>query len=148
MLFNIPIRDALDRCDVPTMRRIWKQTAPHLPQPRTDGDTLVAIHLARTQAESVRFKLRAYSHKWLRERGFPSYLPDALKPKAERLHPVIADAVALAVATKSGPKLPLAMAVRGAMEHAVLDAYAEKRTDPAFVKARVVEARDKVLRGA
>lgn len=33
------------------------------------------LHLARTQAESVPIRLRRYSDRWLRTRGFGSFLP-------------------------------------------------------------------------
>jgi hypothetical protein len=36
--------------------------------------------------------------------------------------------------------------VRGAMENAVLDAYAEKRTEPEFLRARTSEARETTIR--
>jgi hypothetical protein len=136
-------RDCLERLDVAGVRAIWATVAPHLPVPPTDELTLVAIHRARTQAESVRFPLRAYSHRWLEERGLPSGLPDALRPKAERMYPVVAEAVGISV-TSSVPGL--AKAVQGAMSEAVLDAYASGRREPEFVKARMLDARDRVKR--
>ena len=44
---------------------------------------VAAIHLARTKSELLRFKLRAYSHAWLIDHGYPSLLPDELRPTFE-----------------------------------------------------------------
>jgi len=63
---------------------MWAGIFPNEPQPQDDAATLATLHYARTLANSVPFKLRAYSHRWLCERNLPSGLPDALKPKAER----------------------------------------------------------------
>ena len=90
----------------------------------------------------MQFRKRAYSHSWLRERFLPSQLPDELKPRAERMYPVVFGAVGISTKTRS----PLALAVRGAMEDVVLEAYADKRTQPAFLRGRMREARAKVLR--
>lgn len=141
-------RDCLERCDVEGVKAIWAQVFPHLPLPKTDDLVLVAIHRARTQAESVRFALRAYSHRWLEERGLPSGLPDELKPKADRIYPVVIGAVGVAVKSQFPA---LANGVRSAMEHAVMDACdgrSEKLVtlDQSVVRSRMFEARDRVKR--
>src|ERR1700694_445738 len=87
------VRRALEECDTAAMRRLWARAMPHLPQPQTEFDTQATLHLARTAAESVRFRLRAWSHRWLLDHGLPSQLPDELKPRAEQLCPVVKTSV-------------------------------------------------------
>jgi hypothetical protein len=114
----------------------------------TENDviTLVTIHHARTQAPNIVFKLRAYSHAWLTERGFPSGLPDKLRPKAQRMYPRIVDAVGIAVKTPPWRR-ELGKAIQKAMSDVVEDCYANGDTDPVLMRARMTEARMKVLRG-
>ena len=107
---------------------------------------LATIHLARTQSQAMRFNLRAWSHRWLAERGLPSMLPDDLRPRAERLYPRKVTSVGVGVMAMTEGSAPLARAIEGAMSDAVMDAYAEGREEPEFVKARMLEARAKVLR--
>ena len=76
----------------------------------------------------------------------PSHLPDDLKPKAERMYPRIAEGVGISVNVRNPLLKPAATEVRKAMEDAVSDAYADGRTDPAFVTKRMQEARDKTWR--
>jgi len=139
--------DAMRRClvdlDVPGIRALWKLVSPHLPQ-MSDDQTLVALHMARTAAESVPFRVRAYSHKWLLERGHKSQLPDRLKPRAERIYPRVVGAVGISANSKH---LIVKQSVQGAMERAVLDCYANGDEDPSIVKPRMMDARAKELRG-
>jgi hypothetical protein len=141
------MRRCLVACDIAGMRRLWAHVSPHLPQP-SESQALIAIHHARTQTNSIELKYRAYSHRWLRERGYPSGLPDELKPAAERLYPRIVDGVGIAVKAMSEHRKAEAIALRGAMSDAVADAYANGNKEPEFVKARMREARDKFLRTA
>ena len=104
------------------------------------------LHHARTQAASMPLNLRAYSHRWLLDHGYPSGLPDELKPRAERIYPRVASAVGISVNVRSAFMKPVAEALRGAMSDAVMDAYADGKTDPAFVSARMREAREKIMR--
>lgn len=131
----------LVECDVTGIRKLWAHVAPHLSQP-DDKDALVSIHHARTQAQSIPFKLRAYSHRWLVDQGYPSGLPDELKPRAERIYPVTQECVGIAALNKS----PITHLTQAAMRDAVSEAYADKRTDPVFVKARMMEARETTIR--
>lgn len=138
-------RRCMEELDAATARRLWAETRPHLPPIKTDADALVMLHHARTQAESMPLKLRAYSHRWLLDRELPSGLPDPLKPRAERLYPRNVEAVGISV--NGSPLIrPALVEIRTAMEHAVEDAFAERRTDPAFVSARMQEARRKTAR--
>jgi hypothetical protein len=119
---------------------------PNMPQPKNDSDALVMIHMARTQMESFNIRLRAYSHCWLTERGFPSQQPDHIRPRAERMYPRVVDAVGVACRGTSEVGRAIAPIVERAMTGAVLEAYADKRTDPVFVKRRMLEARSQVVR--
>lgn len=126
-------------------RALWAKVMPHLPQPADDLETLATIHHARTQAKSLPLRLRAYSHRWLCERLLPSGLPDWLRPKAERMYPRLVEAVGIAVKPITGETPPIVAAfslhVRGAMEYAVEDAFANGDKDPTIVKGRMMEAR-------
>jgi hypothetical protein len=105
---------------------------------------VAAIHLARTKSEVVRFPYRAYSHQWLIERGYPSMLPDHLKPRAQRIFPITKSTVGISVNSKY-PEVK--EAVTSAMRNAVLEAEAMGRlSDDPFVRARMAEARQYVLK--
>lgn len=136
----------LESGDVQALRSYWASAFPSLPQADTFEKAEIQMHYARTNAESVSLKHRAYSHRWLSERGLPSGLPDELKSKAERLYPVVREAVGISVGFKSPVLVPAAIEVRKAMEYAVLDAYADNKRDPIFVRQRMTEAKDKALR--
>ncbi len=136
----------LDRGDVEGCRAFWRKAAPHLPQPETREQAEVTMHIARTAAQSVGLKARAYSHAWLLERGMPSQLPDELKPSAQRLYPVIATGVGISTNFRSPHMKGAETIVRGAMEAAVLEAEADGRLgDPAFVSRRMAEAKERTL---
>lgn len=109
--------EALERLDIGLARKMWAHAMVHLPQPATDGEALIVMHIARTGARSISFQHRAYSHAWLIERGIPSSLPDQLRPRAERMYPQPIAGVGIAVRNTT----PIALAIRRAMEEAVLD---------------------------
>jgi hypothetical protein len=134
-------RAALETLDIALLRKMWARVMPHLPQPQTDEQALTAAHVARTAAQSVSFRARAYSHAWLIERGLPSRLPDELKPRAERMFPRVVDAVGIAVRALNEDRKPLARIIERAMSDAVADCYANGDRDPEIVKARMREAR-------
>lgn len=137
----------LESLDIQAARGLWGIHFPHLSAPASDDDMLTMLHMARTQSEAIGFKLRAYSHRWLTERGYPSQLPDRLKPSAERLYPKVAHAVGISYNFIAPDLKPAADMIRGAMESAVMEADADgKLTDSPFVKARMYEARDKERR--
>jgi hypothetical protein len=140
MLHAATMRRCLIDLDVPGIRALWSAVSPHLPQPSSDADALTALHVARTQAESVPFRLRAYSHRWLSERALPSRLPDRLKPSAERLYPRVVEGVGISVNSKY-PEV--VRGVRGAMEYVVSDCYANGDMAPEIVKPLMQEARRK-----
>jgi hypothetical protein len=133
------IRALLEAGDVEGLREAWKRAAPHLPQPKSFEDAEIAMHHARTLAETVGLQYRRYSHAWLTERMLPSGLPAELKP-------TIAEAVGISVNFHSSFLKPAAAEIRGAMEHAVLDRFAMGDKDPVIVQAAMSEARDRTMR--
>lgn len=125
--------------DIAQARKLWAHVNPHLPALGDDKQASIVLHHARTQAGNVPLKLRAYSHRWLVDGGYPSGLPDTLKPRAERMYPRFASTVGISVGS---PFPAVVTAVSGAMEGAVLEAEADgKLEDSRFVKARMMEAR-------
>lgn len=145
--YSAKFRDCLSSLDIDGMRKLWAHTAPHLPQPNSDAEILMTIHHARTQANSMTIKQRAYSHAWLIERGLPSGLPDNLKPRATRLYPIVVKAVGISVNFRSEWMKPAATEVRQSMEAAVMDAHAHGRIgDNEFVRERMQEARAKTMK--
>lgn len=140
-------RRCLEAGDANAARLLWKYVFPALPQPTSDLEALATLHAARTAARSILFKLRAYSHRWLVDNGYPSAMPDELKPKAERVYPRVTAAVGISVNTKSEILKPITGLVRAAMEDAVLEAHADgKLGDSAFVKVRMFEAKDRIIK--
>jgi hypothetical protein len=135
-MMNEQFHEALERLDIPLLRKIWLHVRPNMPHAASDEEALVVAHMTRTQVPSIRFKLRAYSHAWLIERGLPSQLPDKLRPKAERIYPVIIPAVG--IATRNNHEV--ARAIRRAMVEAVLDAGIH---DPILTKRAILAARAK-----
>lgn len=139
-------RQLMEDGDVAGLRAAWGKISPHLPQPGSHEQAEIVMHAARTAAETVSFPKRAYSHRWLTERELPSQLPDRLKPSAERLYPRIAEAVGISVNMNREYMRPAIVEVRGAMEDAVQDAFAENRRDPVFVSARMKEAKSRAMK--
>lgn len=135
-------RAALEAGDVAALRALWAVVSPHLPPPADDAEAEVSLHLARTAAESVSFDKRAYSHRWLTERSYPSQLPDPLRPRAERLYPRIASAVGISVNFSSPFLKPAAPIITKAMGDVVEDMFANGDTDPTLMKRRMFEAKD------
>lgn len=145
-MHSAEFRRCLEEIDIAGVRRLWAHVSPHLPQPKTDHEALVTIHHARTQANSIRLRLRAWSHRWLLDNGYPSGLPDELKPSAERLYPKIVQGVGISVNAKSALMKPITGLIRKSMEDAVSDAFADGNIDPVFVSARMKEAREKEVK--
>jgi hypothetical protein len=146
MSYQDQFRQFLEAADIDGVRRLWEHVHPHLPAPIKDQDVLVSIHMARTQMVSIAFKLRAYSHRWLVDNGYPSQLPDELKPRAERLYPRIVEAVGISVKASHPLLKPVAASIERAMADAVEDAFASGRKDHEFVSARMREARERTER--
>jgi hypothetical protein len=139
--------DLLEAGDVRGLRRHWAAVAPKMPQPRNAEEAEIVMHRARTEAESVSFRHRAYSHRWLMERGLPSGLPDRLKPSAEKFYPRIAMGVGISVNTSNELLKPAMLEVRSAMEDAVREADVDgKLANAVFVQKRMNEAKDRTMR--
>lgn len=135
-------RRCLDELDVVGAMRLWQHVSPHLPQPSSGAETLIMLHHARTVAKSVDVKKRAYSHRWLVDRGLPSGLPDELRPRAERMYPSISEGVGYAMKTSSPLFRPIVPLITRAVSDAILECYSDKKTDPPFVRSRMKEARE------
>lgn len=139
-------RQLLEDGDVDALRRAWHRVAPSMPQPESREDAEIVMHIARTEAETVALRYRAYSHRWLTERGLPSKLPDDIRPQCERMFPQIVETVGIMVEFSDPMMSPAAAEVRGAMEGAVNHCFADGKTDPAFVRARMEQARTDAMR--
>lgn len=140
-------RQALETGDVAQLRRLHPILFPHLPKPADHASAEIQMHMARTQADWMALKKRAYSHRWLTERNLPSQLPDSLKPSAERLYPVVQEAVLISANTNSQVLKPAMAEVQQAMSDAVLEAEADGRlSDSSFVRSRIQAARSRAIR--
>jgi len=146
-MLNDHFRQALLDLDLSLLRKMWAQIAPGMPQPKTDAECLTTAHMARTAMNKMPLKARAYSYRWLTERGLPTQLPDDLKPEAERMYPQMVEAVAISCKTLTPSLRPAFAQVEKAMHEVVLDAYAsEKSVDPVKLKAAMMEARQKTIK--
>jgi hypothetical protein len=140
------MRRALEEHDVITCCKLWQIIAPRMPQPKNDAESYFIMHHACTQADNVSLRSRAYSHRWLLDHGYPSGLPDELKPNAERMYPKIADAIGIACGSASEAMRPVVNIVRSAMENVVLEHYADGVRDPKIIKPRMLEARKDMIK--
>lgn len=140
MTYSSEFRRCMETLDVPGVRALWRKISPHLSQPATDEDALASLHMARTASEAMTLKARAYSHRWLEDRGLPSQLPDALKPRAERIYPRVVTGVGLAINLGARELAPAGEMIRKAMSDEIEDCYAARREDPDYVKPRMNDA--------
>lgn len=140
------MRRALEEHDLVTCCKLWEVAAPNMPQPENEHDARIIMHHACTVADNIALRSRFYSHRWLIDHGYPSGLPDELRPKAERMYPKVEDAVGIACGATSELGRALIPHVRSAMENVVLDHYADGVKDPKIIKPRMMEARRYTLR--
>lgn len=146
MTAQADFRTALETGDVTLLLRIHPIAFPHLPAPLDHASAEISLHMARTQADWLPIKPRAYSHRWLLERDLPSQLPDALKPSAERLYPVVVEAVLISANSNSPLMRPAMKLVEQAMSDAVSEAHADGRlSDSQFVRGRIQDARKREI---
>jgi hypothetical protein len=61
-------RRCLSVLDIAGIRKLWRDTAPHLYRPRDDDDVLEAMHMARARMTTIPEGARAYSERWLADR--------------------------------------------------------------------------------
>lgn len=139
-------RNLLEEGNVKEIVNMWSSLFPHMPKPKNLEEAEISMHVARTSANSISTRARAYSHKWLIERELPSHLPDHLKPSAERLYPINIPCVGISVNTRNEYIRPGLHEVRKAMEYSVEEAYHEGKTEPVFVRARMEEAKHKAYK--
>jgi hypothetical protein len=144
-LYAAEFRRCLEDLDIVAARQLWSHMLAHLPQPNSDDDVLATLHYARTQTQSIVQRKRFYSHRWLLDHELPSGLPDHLRSKAERMYPVTVESVGIAVKAVGGD-VARALAVRGAMERAVLECLADGEKNNNVVRTRMMEARRNMLR--
>jgi hypothetical protein len=141
------MRRELESGDYRACAAAWAKIAPHLPQPKDDAEAEATMHYARTLANGVRMRERAYSHRWLLDRGLPSGLPDHLKPRAERIYPVIVTGVATVALAASSITRPIRGHIEAAMSEAVAECYADgHENDIPKIRGRIREARDRTLK--
>jgi hypothetical protein len=135
------------KLDVERAKEIWRKVSPHLPPITSDEEMLTTLHLARTQSEAVNTRMRFYSHCWLRERGYPSALPDSMRQSADRMYPRTERSVGISLNSRSDLTRPILPLVRNAMEDAVLDIYADRKQDDIdLIKRQMMEARRTTVR--
>jgi hypothetical protein len=140
-------RQALQDGDLVALRGVWATAMPHLPQPADDADAEAVMHRARTEAECVTLRGRAWSHRWLTERGLPSGLPDELKPRAERIRPRVIEAVGVSLNFRADWMAPAKPIVTKVVTDAIEDAYAGSAApDPAKLRTRMDEVRAAEMR--
>lgn len=140
-------RQALLDGDFRKLVAMWAAIFPHLPAPANDEQAEACMHQARTAANSLPLRARAYSHRWLTERLLPTHLPDSLRPAADRLYPQVAKGVLISVKATSDLMRPIIGHVRTSMEHAVLEAEADGRLDDSpYVKGRMTVARERTVK--
>ena len=145
-MLNEEFRECMIELDIYLARKLWNHTFPHLVQPTTDQQMLVMLHHARTQTQSISLRLRAYSHRWLCDNGYPSGLPDELKPKAEQIFPKVVEAVGISVNVRSPEMQPVADAMHGAMVESVMNSFEDGVKDPKIVKDNMLLAKVKAFR--
>lgn len=139
-------RNLLEAGNVKELVNMWSSIFPNMPGPTSIDKAEIVMHVARTAANSVSLKHRAYSHKWLLERDLPSELPDELKPSAERIYPISIPCVGISVNTRNEYIRPGLDEVRKAMEYSVEEAYYDGKTEPVFVRARMEEAKKRAFK--
>jgi hypothetical protein len=141
------LRECLSELDVQGVRQLWHLIAPNMPQPKDDAEALATMHYARTLAESLRLTHRFYSHRWLLDHNMLSALPDHLRPSAERMYPKMVRSVGVSINTSSEMIKPAVPLIRGAIENAIHEAYADgKQDDIAHLKKRMREAKATTVR--
>lgn len=136
------MRECLERMDVAVFRKLTAVVAPQMKHSKTDQDARIVMHMARTQMPNMPLKHRAYSHRWLCDNGFPSQLPDELKPRAEQMYPKVVEAVGTACKDQGAGIAPF---IEQAMSDRVKDIYATDRAnfspDPLGVRRSILEVR-------
>lgn len=133
---NAEFRELLEAGDFKGLRAAWRRLAPHLDQPRNDEAAEITMHMARTASKSMSLPKRLYSHSWLLERELPSQMTPV----------VYAEGVGVSVNFRNKWMQPAAGEVRDAMNAAINECYADRKTEPGFVKARMMAAKERTMR--
>ena len=139
--FASAFRDALAQCDAARLGELWRHVFAHLPQPANHAELEIMLHRARTIAGSLTLKDRLYSHRWLEERGYPSGLPDGLRP--EPIRPRIIETIGISV----NARIPaMGREIHGAMVNVAGEMQADGVTDYPFIRQRMLAARAYIKR--
>lgn len=119
--------------------QLWADAFPNMPKP---SNIEAAMHTARTASISMPTPKRIYSNEWLIERGFPSSLPDELKPE----RPVHTYGIGVSVnsVSKREDRAEEAKAVEYAMGQAGACAMFDGVKDTGLIKKIMREAGDKI----
>jgi hypothetical protein len=139
-------RQALREGDAVRCRQLWGAVYPDMPQP-SPAQAEIAMHRARTETNTLPLKARRFSHAWLIERGYPSGLPDRLKPPPEQIVPRIVRGVGVSVNFSGAGKADLAAALQEAMSMAAGEAMVDGADDET-VSAQMWAARYRIERTA
>jgi hypothetical protein len=67
--------------DLEGIKAIWPHLMPHVDPITSDKEAEITLHMARVECKTMPVRLRQYSDRWLRERGFGSDMPDEIKPR-------------------------------------------------------------------
>lgn len=139
------LRALLEAGDVEQCRAHFAAHAPHLPQAETREQAEIVMHTARTMTKGLTLHARAWSHRWLCERGLPSSLPDELKPKAERIYPRVVEGVLISVLNRRGMEEAKPL-VEADIAEVVADAYSRGKTDPDYISGLMADAKARSMR--
>jgi len=140
--YSAAMFNCIREIDVKRAMGIWKSERPNAAQPENEYQATMMLHYARARMPSMPEQLRFYSHSWLINNGFPSELPDELKPKAQRMYPILAGAVGVSSGSLGGRKSAFNYAIDKVMSDAVLETHADGyKLDSPIVKHRILEMR-------
>lgn len=135
-------RQALRDRDVPLLMLASKVLFPADQQPADEQEATAQMHVARTMQGWMTLEERAYSHFWLLDRGIPTMLPPALRPKAERYKPDIKASVGIAWGTGKEWLKPAGPLLIGAMISTVQENQELIEGDPELLRDKIIFAKN------
>lgn len=131
-------RRCLIEMDTPGMRKLWEHCAPQLTR-MNPAETMIAMHMARSEMKYIPQRLRIYSRQWLRGEGIAKidgqWVFGLPKPTAT------ADAVGISSRSRD-PRL--SRNIMHAMRDALLDSFAKGITEAPIQKENMLKARARV----
>lgn len=123
--------------DVVGLMRIWQHTDPHLAS-LEPADAVIALHMARIEAQSIPAGLQAYSTAFLEERGYRKV--DGVWIHGQPKPAEVVEAAGIA-SKSSDPRV--AQRIVTAMGDAYLDALAAGIREPDAQRERMLKARSR-----